>query len=256
VNREVDCALLGGASEGLDALLKAVRDRTGPAEPHTVLREAVTQERELLAQLRESLGSSEAHPIHPARLANEVATFFDADAITCLDGGNTTLWAILFHRFHKPRSLVWTSHFGHLGTGLPYAIGAKLAMPDRPVYLFTGDSALGFNLSELETAAREQLDLVVIVACDFTWAMEALGQQQEIGRTLGLETTRVRYDEVARALGCSGELVERAEEIRPALERAVATPGPVVVQVEVDPSENVSPPFLQQFLDMYAAEHT
>jgi acetolactate synthase-1/2/3 large subunit len=86
--------------------------------------------------------------------------------------------------------------------------------------------------------------------------MEALGQQQEIGRTVGLETKHVRYDEAARALGCGGELVERAEEIRPALERAAATAGPVVVQVDVDPSENVSPPFLQQFLDMYAAEQT
>jgi acetolactate synthase-1/2/3 large subunit len=256
VNREVDCALVGDAREGLEALRVAVGDRGGPAEPRPLLAEVAAQERELLTQLRDSLGASDAHPIHPARLANEVATFFGTDAITCLDGGNTTLWAILFHRFHHPCSLLWTSHFGHLGTGLPYAIGAKLAQPDRPVYLFTGDSALGFNLSELETAAREQLDLVIVVACDYAWSMEALGQQQEIGRTVGLETKHVRYDEAARALGCGGELVERAEEIRPALERAAATAGPVVVQVDVDPSENVSPPFLQQFLDMYAAEHT
>jgi acetolactate synthase-1/2/3 large subunit len=256
VNREVDCALVGDAGKGLEALVAALGRGGGPGESRALVAEVVGQERGLVSQLRDSLGASDAEPIHPARLANEVATFFGPDAITCLDGGNTTLWATLFHRFHRPRSLLWTSHFGHLGTGLPYAIGAKLAAPDRPVYLFTGDSAIGFNLSELETAAREQLDLVVVVACDFAWSMEALGQQQEMGHTLGLETEHVRYDEVAKALGCAGELVVRAEEIRPALQRAADADGPVLVQVNIDPDENLAPPFLQQFLDMYAAEES
>lgn len=253
VNREVDIGLAGDARAGLASLLAAVEDRTAAREPSAAVSESSALQRELLGGLRDTLGASDDHPIHPARLANEVAAFFPEDAIACLDGGNTTLWAFLFHSFSRPRSMMWTSHFGHLGTGLPYAIGAKIANPDRPVYLFTGDSALGFNLAELETAARESLDITIVVSCDYAWAMEALGQEQEMGRTLGLETTHVRYDEVARGLGCHGEFVDRAEDLRAALERATATPGPALVHVEIDAQANVSPPFLQQFLDMYAA---
>jgi len=252
VNREVDLALVGDARAGLGALLAALRAR-GPARmPGARLRECVAACRQAREAV-ESLARTDTFPIHPARLAREVASFFPRGAIACFDGGNTTVWAHLFHRFATPRSLLWTSHFGHLGTGLPYAIGAKLACPDRPVYLFTGDSAFGFNLQELETAARERANIVVVINCDFAWGMEHLGQMLEMGKTIGVVTSPVRYDEVARALGCHGERVERAEEIRPALERAAASGKPAVVQVLVDAAENVSPPGLLEFAQMYAA---
>ena len=71
-----------------------------------------------------------------------------------MDGGNTSLWTASFNPILAPRSYLYTAKFGHLGTGLPYAIGAKLAAPDRPVYLISGDGAIGFNIQELETARR------------------------------------------------------------------------------------------------------
>jgi acetolactate synthase-1/2/3 large subunit len=253
VNRDVDLALVGDAKAGLVALNEAVRARSARRELPEQAAACVKLERDLLAQILEGLGSSDAEPIHPGRLASEVANFFPDDAIACFDGGNTALWAFLCHRMRAPRSMLWTGHFGHLGTGPSYAIAAKLAQPDRPVYLFTGDSAFGFNIAELETAKREGTNLVVVVACDYAWAMEALGQQQEMGRTLNLETSPARYDEIARGFGCHGEFVQRPDEIRPALERAASADRPAVVHVEVDPADNVSPPFLEAFLEMYAA---
>ncbi|MFQ5515523.1 MAG: thiamine pyrophosphate-binding protein [Myxococcota bacterium] len=253
VNRDVDVPLVGDARAGLAALGQALAARGVNREPSVEAREMVEVCRKAGAALVESLAKSAATPIHPARLAHEVASFFPPDAIVCFDGGNTTIWAHLFHRFHEPRGLLWTSHFGHLGSGLSYAIAAKLARPDRPVYLFTGDSAFGFNLQELETAVRERAEIVVVICCDFAWGMERLGQQIEMGKTLGVDTAHVRYDEVARGMGCHGERVEDPGEIRPALARASAAGRPAVVQVLIDPKENVNPPGLLEFARMYRA---
>lgn len=204
----------------------------------------------------DSYETVDSSPVHPGRLAVEVAHFFTDDAIVCFDGGNTGLWAHLAHTFRRPRSLMWTGHFGHLGTGLPYAIGAKLANPDRPVYLLTGDGAFGFNLQELETAARHGVAIIAIVACDFAWGMEEIYMQKVAGTTVNVRHSKVRYDDVARALGCHSELVEHPSELRPALERATASGKPAVVQVVIDDRENINPPGLDDFHGMYAAEHT
>jgi acetolactate synthase-1/2/3 large subunit len=198
----------------------------------------------------------DASPIHPARLAAEFARFLPEDALVCLDGGNSALWAHLALVVTRPRSLLWTGHFGHLGTGLPYAIGAKLACPDRPVFLFSGDGAFGFNLQELETAARVGAALVAVVNCDYAWAMEEQGMLDEVGRTIGVHTSVVRYDLVAEGLGCYGELVDAPEQIVPALERASASGRTAVVQVVVDHAANVNPPGLAEFLDMYSGATT
>jgi len=256
VNRPVDVALVGDAKAGLAALGERVAE-CGPARPPGDA--AATYAREFHAfrdTLLDSYGSIDTAPVHPGRLAVEVARFFPDDTIVCIDGGNTGLWAHLAHTFRRPRSLLWTGHFGHLGTGLPYAIGAKLAHPDRPVCLLTGDGAFGFNLQELETAARHRAAIVAVASCDFAWGMEELYMQKIAGTTVGVRHSRVRYDEVARALGCHGECIERPDELRPALERAVAAGKPAVVQVVVDARENVHPPGLDEFHGMYGAEHT
>jgi len=252
VNREVDVALLGDAKLGASALCEALRACGAARALPEDARRIVSADRELYEKLAVAF-PSDAVPIHPGHLAAQVARFFPEDAIVCFDGGNTGIWAHMAHRFRHPRSFLWTGHFGHLGTGLPYAIAAKLARPERPVYLFTGDSALGFNLQELETAVREHLDLTIVVNCDYAWGMERLGQQMEMGREIGVDTAHIRYDEILRGMGGHGELVERPDQIVPALERAVRFPGPALVQVLVDPKANAAPPGLAQFGAMYAA---
>ncbi len=256
VNRVVDVALVGDAKAGLEALLARLR---GPGRAHGAGDAATTYSREyqdFRDALIDSYGAIDTTPVHPGRLAVEVARFFEDSAIICLDGGNTGLWAHLAFTFRRPRSLLWTGHFGQLGTGLPYAIGAKLANPDRPVCLLTGDGAFGFNLQELETAARHHANVIVVVACDFAWGMEERYMEKVAGTTVGVKHTRVRYDEVARALGCHGESVEHPDELRPAFERACASNKPAVVQVVIDDRENTNPPGLDDFHGMYAAEHT
>lgn len=256
VNRAVDVALVADARDGLAALADACAAR-GPARPPSDAASTYARDAQAFRlAVADSYLSPDAPAIHPGHLAVTVARHFGDDAIACFDGGNTTLWAHLAHVVRRPRSLLWTSHFGHLGTGLPYAIGAKLAAPERPVYLLTGDGAFGFNLQELETAAREGIDVVVVVACDFAWGMEVVHMQKAAGTNVGVYHSHVRYDEVARALGCFGTRVQRPDELVPALDAARAAGGPAVVQVEVDPGENEQPPGLDDFVTMYAAANT
>jgi acetolactate synthase-1/2/3 large subunit len=256
VNRAVDVALVGDARAGLDALTGAC-EALGPARDPGAA--AVTYARDaqaFRAAVADSYADVGGAAVHPGQLAVTVARYFGDEAIACFDGGNTTLWAHLAHVFRRPRSVLWTSHFGHLGTGLPYAIGAKVAAPDRPVYLLSGDGAFGFNVQELETAAREGIDVVAIVACDFAWGMEVVHMRKAAGTNAGVRMSTARYDDVARALGCFGARVRTADELVPALDAAVASGGPAVVQVEVDAGENEQPPGLDDFVAMYAATST
>jgi acetolactate synthase-1/2/3 large subunit len=256
VNRAVDLALVGDAKAGLAALLARLRERGSQRAPGDAASTYAREFHEFRDALGDSYAAIDTAPLHPGRLAVEVARFFDDSAIICIDGGNTGLWAHLACTFNRPRSLLWTGHFGHLGTGLPYAIGAKLAHPDRPVCLLSGDGAFGFNLQELETAARHHVNVVAVVSCDFAWGMEEVYMEKTAGTTVGVKHTRVRYDEVARALGGHGECVEHPDDLGPALERACAAGKPAVVQVVVDDRENAHPPGLDEFVGMYAAEDT
>jgi acetolactate synthase-1/2/3 large subunit len=162
-----------------------------------------------------------------------------------MDGGNTTLWDIHYHISRKPRSVIYSMNYGHLGTGLPYSIGAKLACPEKQVYCVTGDSAFGFNIQELETAVRNNLPVIIIVAVDGAYGMEKTAQQRQFGRQapwFGHDHAPVRYDQVGFAMGCHGEFVEAVHELSPALERAEASGKPAVIHVVVDPDANVDPP--------------
>jgi len=162
-----------------------------------------------------------------------------------MDGGNTTLWSIHYHRVRRARSVVYSMNYGHLGTGLPYAIGARLAAPDRAVYCVTGDSAFGFNLQELETAVRRRLPMIIIVAVDGAYGMEKSAQQRLFGRDadwFGHDHAPVRYDQAAAAMGCHGAYVETGNALKPALERAAAADKPAVIHAVVDAQANVDPP--------------
>jgi acetolactate synthase-1/2/3 large subunit len=245
LNRPVDLALVGDAKAVLRALLDAVKDLTAPIPERPDMAEYQATQLVWLAQF-EKQAASDKKPIHPLRLVRDVRAFFPREAICVVDGGNTAVWAHYLNRVYAPRSYLWAADSGHLGTALPYAIGAKLARPDRPVYALCGDGAFALNLQELETAARLRLPLVIVVANDRQWGMIKAAQMAAYdARYIGVDFDEVRYDLVAQACGCHGELVEDPRQIRPALERAVASGKPAVLDVRVDPWANLTPPDLE-----------
>jgi acetolactate synthase-1/2/3 large subunit len=245
LNRPVDVALIGDAKATLVALIAAVKRLTPPIPERPGMAEARKTQEVWLSQFKDQ-AASDQKPIHPLRLIQDVRAFFPREAICVLDGGNTNVWAHYLNRVYTPRSFLWAADSGQLGTGLPYAIGAKLARPDRPVYAICGDGAFGLNMQELETAARLNLSLVVVVANDGQWGMIKGAQMAAYdARYIGVDFSDVRYDQVARAMGCYGERVEEPKDITPALQRAAVSGKPAVLDVLVDKWANLNPPDLE-----------
>ncbi|MEA3232244.1 MAG: thiamine pyrophosphate-binding protein [Thermodesulfobacteriota bacterium] len=245
LNRPVDIPLVGDARKVLIQLIEAVKGVTKKRSIHAKVAEFRMIQDEWQKELDEAVADMALKPMLTGHILKVCNKFFDEDAIFVMDGGNTTLWDIHYHIARRQRSVLYSMHYGHLGTGLPYAIGAKLANPERTVYCVTGDSAFGFNIQELETAVRNQLPVIIIVAVDGAYGMEKTAQLRQFGREadwFGHDHAPVRYDQVGVAMGCHGEYVETANEILPALERSVASAKPAVIHAVVDPDANVDPP--------------
>ncbi len=220
---------------------------TPKREPHPVIANLRSVQDGWQKELDGAVSDMERVPMLTGQILTACNEFFDDDAILAIDGGNTTMWCMHYHLPRRQRSVMYTSNMGYLGTGLPYAIGAKIAAPKKQVYCVTGDSAFGFNIQELETAVRHNLPVIIIVAVDQAYGMEKSAQKRVFGREadwFGQDLSPIRYDQVAVAMGCHGEYVEKGSEIRPALERAVASGKPSVIHASVDPVANVDPPGL------------
>ncbi|MEE8174331.1 MAG: thiamine pyrophosphate-binding protein [Dehalococcoidia bacterium] len=244
LNRPMDLALVGDAKGTLRALLEAVKARTGPKAENPQFGDARQDQAVWVAGWEEGARSDKA-PIHPLRLMREVREFFPRQAICAQDGGTTSVWAFYQNRIYEPRTFLHAADSGHLGSGVPYAIGAKLARPDTPVYCITGDGSFGLNAMEMETARRENAPIVVIIANDCSWGM-IKGCQKLVyeERYCGVDFTDVRYDKLAEALGCYGERVTEPGQIRPALQRAADSGLPAVLDVIVDQEVHLVPPDL------------
>ncbi|MGD8293106.1 MAG: thiamine pyrophosphate-binding protein [Desulfobacterales bacterium] len=245
LNRPVDVPLVGDAAIVLEKLLDAIKQLTKKRDPHPKISEFRAAQDDWRRELDASVADMDRSPMLTGQILKVCNDIFPQDAIFVMDGGNTTLWSLHYHVAHIQRTVVYSMNYGHLGTGLPYAIGAKLAHPDKPVYCVTGDSAFGFNIQELETAVRHKLPIIVIVAVDGAYGMEKTAQRRMFGRQadwFGHEHAPVRYDQVAVAMGCHGEYVTKGSEIKSALGRALSSGKPAVVHAVVDPVANVDPP--------------
>jgi thiamine pyrophosphate-dependent acetolactate synthase large subunit-like protein len=254
VNRPIDVPLVGDLRAIVPQLVEALKD--APRTPTPELDGWIRQDADRLAELAETAPSGRS-PVHPARLIVEATKVFPPDGIMVRDGGATTIFGWTYSQA-KPHDVMWNQNFGHLGTGLPYAVGASVADGgQRPVMLITGDSSFQFQIAELETAARLNLPLVCVVGVDYAWGLEVGVYKRTFGQE-SLETgvhwsRNTRLDKVAEGFGCHGEYVERDEDIAPAIKRAYASGRPGVVHVAVDPKANSEEmPSYDEFRTWYA----
>ncbi len=203
-------------------------------------------------------------PVHSAQIPHICQKVLPKDSTMVLDGGNTVIWANFFHEVRSPNSLLGTVKMGMLGAGLPQAIGAKAAHPDRVVYCVTGDGAMGMQCQELETAVRNDLPVICIVLCDKQWGMVKINQQFQLkpiktlikkklgpDETINADFCDIAFDKLAESMGAHGERVDSAEGFEAALKRAVASGKPSVIHVDVDPTKHMWAPALKEFKDMH-----
>jgi acetolactate synthase I/II/III large subunit len=231
-HRPPAAALYGDLRAALAALAEAAEGL--PAREAWVARVAG---RARAAQAADAeLAASDGSPVHPARLVREVERACDDDAILVGDGGDFVSFA--GRLIHRRRPGLWLDGgpYGCLGSGPGYAMGAKLAHPDRQVVLLAGDGAFGFSAMEFEALVRHRLPIVCVVGNNGIWALEKHPMRHLLGTSILADLSPgIRYDRVVEALGGHGELVERPEDVGPALERAFRAGVPACVNVLCDP---------------------
>jgi acetolactate synthase I/II/III large subunit len=231
--RPVAAGLYGGVPATLDALRSGAAggpDRSGWI---TGLREIENEKR---AAEREGLDDDRA-PLHPLRVYRELGQVLDRDAVVIGDGGDFVSFAGRVVETYEPGCWMDPGPFGCLGAGPGFALAAKLARPERQVCLLLGDGAFGFSGLEFDTFVRHDVPVVGVVGNNGIWALEKHPMEFLYGYSVAADLQPgCRYDEVVRALGGHGELVERPEQLRPALERAFSSGRPALVNVLTDPS--------------------
>jgi acetolactate synthase I/II/III large subunit len=199
-----------------------------------------TEERN--AQSRDEAAlSSDAVPVHPMRLCREIRDFLDEDTTVVGDGGDIVSYGGRVINVYKPGYWLDPGPMGCLGTGTGFAMAAQIARPGKKVLILHGDGAFGLNGMEFESMVRQQLPVVSIIGNDGAWGQIKHPQKAILGHATAAELSPgIRYDKMVEALGGYGELVQRPEDIRPALERAFASGLPACINVLIDPNKPYS----------------
>ena len=168
-------------------------------------------------------------------LAAEMAAI-DPEPVFLVDGGNIGQWAhMLWAGGRYPRHWLTCGASGVVGWGVPGAMAARLAYPERRVLLLSGDGSVGFGLAEFESAARQGIPFVAVVADDSAWGIVASGHDRRYAKRLSCELGPADYAGAAAALGATGVHARTARELREAVREAWARSCPTLIQVPIEP---------------------
>ncbi|MEF8882563.1 MAG: biosynthetic-type acetolactate synthase large subunit [Halapricum sp.] len=235
-NIEADHPLIGDAErvlEQLDDAMTAAPDADEWREQCQVWK----QEYPLDYQMPED------EPMKPQYIVEKFDELAEDDAIVTTGVGQHQMWACQFWTYEYPRTWVSSNGLGTMGYGVPSAIGAKIAAPDKEVVCFDGDGSFLMTMQELSVAVRENLDLTYVVLNN-----EAIGMVRQWqdgfyeGRRMASEYPWVpEFDKLAEAFGARGFRLEDPEDVEETIEAARAYDGPAVIDAIIDPAENVFP---------------
>jgi thiamine pyrophosphate-dependent acetolactate synthase large subunit-like protein len=213
--RYVDIPIVGDCKMVLGQLLDGIKGKVN-ADSYKAWRQKLAEGE---AAKRSSAGANryaEDGDIHPVRMLEEVKNFAKRDAILCVDGQETLNYGRQTMPTFMPGHRLNSGPFGTMGVGLPFGVGAKVACPEKQVIVVHGDGSMGMNAMEMDTAVRHRIPILIVISLNGGWTGDP--KREKPGRELGY----TRYDKICEALGGYGEYVTKAEEIRPALERAQA----------------------------------
>ena len=227
------------------ACLRRLMEVLEPLGPRT---EWVSRAQELVAEWREGVSevaNSDGSPVRPERLCKELTDYLPSDAVLVSDTGHSGIWTGTMIDL-KEQTQQYLRCAGSLGWGFPGALGAKCALPDRPVICFTGDGGFWYHMSELETALRYGINAVIVVNNNHSLNQEKRsndrlyagqpGNSEELWHMLDVDLAKL-----AQSIGCFGIRVDQPGQIQSALEQAIASGKPAVVDVVSD-IEGIAPP--------------
>jgi acetolactate synthase-1/2/3 large subunit len=238
-NRPIDVGIVGDTGIVMEQLTDLARSEGfAPAMVKPWLDEMRQRERQKWDRLRGEM-ESDAVPINPLRACKEIADAVGRDAIVIGDGGDFVATAASILRIYEQGHWLDPGPLGTLGVGPGYAMAAKLAKPASPVVIVYGDGSFGLHGLEFEAMVRQKINVVGVVGNDAGWQQIRRGQVQLYGeeRAVATALSFTRYDRVVEAVGGHGEYVERPDDIRPALERALGAGKPALVNIKLGKSE-------------------
>ncbi len=237
-NRPIEVGIIGDCKAVIKQLLHEMEENlpknkiTEWTEWNNYLQEI--KQNQLCSNLK--ILDSKKSPMKPERLVYELFDFIPDDAQIVLDGGDIVVFSYKFinHKPRSPRSTFFPISMGHLGIGIPYSIAVKIAKPDKLVVCLTGDGSFLFNVQELETAARLNLPIIIVIANNCAWGMIKSNQKKGFGkRYCDVDFPPIDYSGIARGFGCYGEKVEKPEDIKHAIKRAIDSKKPAVIDVDI-----------------------
>ena len=223
----VACTLVGD----LTTSLLALADGT-PADEAWVasLRDVATA---AMAADLVDLGN-DSSPIHPARIYGELLPRLTDDSVVIGDGGDFVSFAGKYIEPEQPGRWLDPGPYGCLGTGPGFALAAGLVHPRSPLFLLLGDGAAGFSLMDVDSLVRHRIPVVMIVGNNAGWALEKQPMRLLYGYDVITDLAPTRYDEIVVSLGGGGETVTDPAQIGPAIDRAMASGIPYLVNVMTD----------------------
>ena len=181
--------------------------------------------------------------IKPQWVVEKIHELSGGEAIISTEVGQNQMWAAQFYTYRKPRTLLTSGGLGTMGYGFPAAIGAQFAFPDKLVVDIAGDGSIQMNIQELATAVSYQVPVKIVILNNGYLGMVRQWQELFYKKNYCATCLHTNPDFVAlaKAYGAEGFLVEKAEDLEETLKAAFAHPGPVIVDVRVEPEENVAP---------------
>ncbi|EMJ0105277.1 TPA: acetolactate synthase large subunit [Enterobacter cloacae] len=245
IHVDIDRAELGKIKQPHVAIQGDVADVLAQLIPQTDATDRADW-RQMVADLqREFPGAipTEGDPLSHYGLINAVAACVDDSAIITTDVGQHQMWTAQAYPLNRPRQWLTSGGLGTMGFGLPAAVGAALANPDRKVICFSGDGSLMMNIQEMATAAENQLDVKIILMNN-----EALGlvhQQQSLFYKQGVFAATypgmISFMQIAAGFGLHTCDLNAEEDAHAALQAAISRPGPALIHVRIDPEQKVYP---------------
>jgi acetolactate synthase-1/2/3 large subunit len=238
-NRSADAEVVGNIGLAFELMLQAMKDESIQLDFSPWRDELRKRETEIEADFQAQLNSAES-PVDPLRMCREIRDSIDEDTILIGDGGDIVAQASKVIPVMRENGWMDPGPLGTLGVGMPFALAAKTAYPDRKVLIIYGDGSFGLNGFEYDTAVRFGLPIVGIVGNDAAWGQMLRPQVGIYGKDRAVATrlNYTRYDEIVQAMGGHGEYCERPEEIRPALERSFASGKPALINVKIRRDED------------------
>ena len=233
---EVDAhyILAVGALGDITSSLRGIALKAKPqrSAPFRALRKALLEDRAAYSR-------DDGFPVKPQKIVWDVRQVLGPEDIVISDVGAHKMWMSLMYQAERPNTCIISNGFASMGIGVPGAIAAKLAYPDRKVLVCTGDAGFLMNSQEIETALRMKTPFVILIWNDAEYGLITWHQMRHFGRPSHIEFKNPDFVKYAESFGARGYRIERTEELAPTMKKALADDTVSIIDCPVDYRENM-----------------